>query len=137
MPLKEDIIKIIKDSPHPSFSKSQCVAFVRGVRKESNPPSKLRKGDVYGWNGGAKVRPCVIIKVLADVVYGIPMSTTEDEMNLMPYNSRFFGNGWYSRAIECSKHQFVKDNFLGVHDNPKELNKAIKLIMDEFNNNIL
>lgn len=137
MPIKREVLKIIDEDNRTSFNKAQCKGFVTSVKRGGDAPSRLKKGDVYGWDGGAKVRPCVIIKVMKHVSYGIPLTTTLDEMVLMRSNSRFFGNSYYSRAIECAKNDYIFDNFIGVHDNPKELNKAIKLIMDEFNNNIL
>lgn len=97
------------------------------LKRHSNPPSNIKKGDVFTSLQGTKPRPCVVIKVLRNrtVVY-VPLTSTENIHCLTPYNSRFFGEGCFSRTISVCTEEFATTNFVGVFDNMKDLNEAIK-----------
>ena len=97
-------------------------------------PKYIKKGDVYVVSVGGKKRPVVVAKVLEDTVIGIPLSTTEDELNLCKSSSRFLGKGWFSKQLLSSKKTFALENWVGIYDNPKLLNKAISKLRIFYNN---
>lgn len=97
------------------------------LRVENNRPSFIRKGDVIILPEGAKTRPCVVVKVLKDrtVVY-IPLTSTENVHCLTPYKNRFFREGCFTKTFSVCTEETAIENFCGVFDNMKDLNRAIK-----------
>ena len=100
---------------------------------ESTPPKTIKKGDVYSSYQGVKRRPVCVIKVLDGVVYGIPMTTTKDKMFLCEHNSRFFRDGYFTNQIVSASVEYVNYNFLGVLDDTKNINVALKMLKELFN----
>lgn len=93
------------------------------------PPTKIKKGDTFIHYSGKKARPCIVIKVLkGDRVVYMPLSSSKNMHNLNPFKSRFFGEGYFSNAISICSTEFVQKQFVGIFDNPKALNLAIKEI---------
>lgn len=126
MPTKEETIDRIDKEGKPTYSAAQVKHYVMGVKSSFNVPDTIKKGDIFTMFGGTKSRPFVVIKVVKSVVYCIPLSTTENELNLFKISSRFTGDEFFTRGIMCATLQYVKDNFTGVLDNNKALNQAIK-----------
>jgi len=124
---KQETIDYIENKPE--IQSKELIHLIKSITLEPKTiPSKIKKGDVYLSVTGAKARPHVVIKVVKDIAYSMPLSTTQDSLNLMPYNSRMFGTGYYSKSIVSSKIDIVKRSFIGVFDNPKELNIAIRTL---------
>lgn len=94
-----------------------------GVQK----PKYIKKSDVILVWEGVKRRPAVIIKVLKDrtCIY-TPMTSTENIHCLTPFNSRFFGEGCFTKTVSVCTEEFAIENFAGVFDNNRDLNVAIK-----------
>lgn len=137
MPDKKKVLENVDNSTKTSFSKGEVKFMVNSVSSEtSSKPTKLKKGDVYISQVGVKARPIVICRVLGDLVLGIPMSTTEDAMNLCTFDSRFFGSHFFGKQLVTSTYEYAMENFVGVFDNNPALNKAVKL-MKEFYNEVL
>ena len=130
MPTKTEVLQEIDLSPVKSYTKELVKNLVSKVRQEREKPSKLKIGDVFVLQLSAKKRPVVVIAIKDTLVYGIPLTSTEDEMNLIPSKSRFFGNGWFSKSLVTVKHDIVMENFVGVYDNEKLLRKARRAIKD-------
>lgn len=125
---KEDVIAKLENK---QYSKKETAHLIGMVSEKVNiPPSKYKKGDVYADNCGGKKRPVVIIKVLKDFVIGIPLSTKKDCLNLHPYKSRFFGEGWFSKQFCILNIEYLDKAFIGVFDNNKNLNEAIKKLKE-------
>lgn len=122
---KEEILSRI-DSESPNIN--QVKIWIDGMASTKLVTS-LRKGDVIAYTLYKK-RPVVIIKVLKNIVYAIPLSSTEDELNLCSYSSRQFKSGFFSRQIIAIKSDIAKKDFIGTLDNNKDLNKAIKLLKE-------
>lgn len=134
MPTKQQLYDIIDSSGKISFTKGEAKDFVCAVSgTAANIPTYFKKGDIVVAGVGLKKRPCVVIKVCLDVLYLIPLSTTEDSLNLMPFRSRFLGEGFFSKGVSVVTIEYAKENFTGVFDNPKALNAAIKKIKEEIN----
>jgi hypothetical protein len=89
------------------------------------PPTKYKVGDVYLQSVGTKRRPVVIVKVTDCLIFGIPMSTTEDCLNLCTFSSRFYGDGFFNSQLISASYEYVDDNFVGVLDSPRDLKNAI------------
>ncbi len=105
--------------------------------KVQNAPSNIKKGDVITTYEGKKSRPCVILKVLKDntCIY-IPLTSSENVHCLIPYKSRFFGEGCFSKSFSVCTGEFAIKNFVGVFDNMKQLNLAVKELKQFFNENL-
>ena len=99
-----------------------------------NKHKYLKKGDVYTAAVGSKKRPVVIAKILDDIVLGIPLSTTKDELNLYKSSSRFFKDGWFSKQLISASKQYAYDNWVGIYDNHKRLNIAVKELKKLYTN---
>ena len=115
--------------------KQEIVKFKEDLLAERRP-THLKTGDCYIQPCGTKRRPCVVVKVLEDVVLAIPLSTTEDSLNLYPSNSRFLKSGWFSNQLITTKKEEALREYCGVYDNEKRVRKVIK-VMKEFVNNSL
>jgi hypothetical protein len=116
--------KVISHNTYLGSAVKQLINEV--VCETSIAPNQLKKGDVIKSYVGVKSRPSVIIKIQADFVISIPLSSTENVHNLCTSQSRFFGQGWFCNQYTLTPTQLALDNFIGVYDNNKELNNAIK-----------
>lgn len=120
-----------------SFIKKAIMDTNFKILKQNNHlPKYIRKGDVIILTHGAKSRPCVVSKVLKNrtVIY-IPLTSTENIHCLTSYKSRFFGEGCFSKSYDICTEDIAIANFIGVFDNMKDLNKAIKELREFFINN--
>lgn len=118
--------------------KEQIIATDFKVAQDPiNKPSKLRKGDVFLGYSGKKSRPCVVCKVLKDgTVTYIPLTGSENVHCLTESKSRFFGEGCFSKTFDVCTEEYATENFIGVYDNNKLLNKAIKTLKEYINKNL-
>lgn len=118
-----------------SFVKKTIIETDFKVLKEvTYPPTQIKKGDVIVMAQGSKNRPCVVVKILKDAtVMFIPLTSTDNVHCLAPYNSRFFGEGCFSKAFDVCTHEKAVKNFVGVFDNNKDLNIAIKELKQYIN----
>lgn len=128
---KQDTINSLQEDKTYSYKHvKQLLEHLTGVIEV---PSKLKRGDVFSQHCGVKKRPVVIVKVLKDIVIGIPLTTNEDELAMTPHNSRFFRGGWFTNQLITARIEYVEDNFLGVLDDNKSLNEAVKQIKQFYN----
>ena len=125
-----------------SFTLKQVRHLVMGMKSvtKGNPPEptinftksnvmKVKKGDIFtGTSINHKVRPYVVALVRDNLAYCIPLTTTEDEYTLLPHKSRFLKPGFYCNSFIVVKIDYITENFGGVMDDNRNLNKAIKLI---------
>jgi hypothetical protein len=126
MPSKKEIFNTIDAAGSKHYSGREVKAIVSSLKKEVPKPNTLKKGDIFTTFVGSKSRPVVICRVLGDIVVGIPLSTTEDELTLMPFKSRFLGENYMSKMLITSTYEHAMENFAGVFDNNGVLNKAMK-----------
>lgn len=141
MATKRDIINSIPPT-QVNISRKEFIRLINLVTPDSedlpysdiSKPKYLKKGDVYLASVGSKRRPVVIAKILDDIVLGIPLSTTKDELNLYKSSSRFFGNGWFAKQLISANKQYAYDNWVGIYDNHKRLNTAIKELKKLYTN---
>lgn len=128
MPTKQELIESLDK---PSYGMKEVKHLLHSVANTRvNPPSVLKKGDVFAMGLCGKVRPLVIVKVRNELVYAIPISSTQDALNLGPATSRFFGVGYFTRSIQCQTVEKAKEHFIGVYDNPRNLNDAIEALRE-------
>lgn len=125
MKTKTEIIETI--DPTKTYLGSYVIARIKEVDCDDTfTPLSLRKGDVLSLSAGLKQRPCVVINVKKDYCICIPLTSTENVHNLCESDSRFFGNGNFSNTYEVVSIDIAKKRFIGVYDNMKLLNNAIK-----------
>lgn len=112
-----------------SFIKQEIIKsdFKTLSKKAHFRPTYIKKGDVITCHQGVKSRPSVIIKVQKDgtCIY-IPLTSTENVHCMTESKSRFFAEGCFSKSFSVCTQEFALDNFVGVYDNMKYVNKAIK-----------
>lgn len=113
-----------------NYKGSEVAHIVNQVTSIKNDVTKLKKGDVILQVSGAKTRPAVIIKVFKDRVITIPLTSEENPHSLFKANSRFFGESWFCNLYMISTIEYAKNNFAGVYDNSKDVNKAIKALKE-------
>lgn len=127
---REGIIKKYNDNEIKSTS--EFYHLVNTMRDYVKPPLYYAKGDVFSYRMGHKSRPIVLYKIKKDSYIFIPLTTTEDELSVGNYSSRFFGNGFFSKQLITLHFGLLKDNFIGVLNDSKGLNKAYKDIINHF-----
>ena len=110
---------------HKTYVGGEIIKRIQDAKFEGYKPDKLRKGDVIVLPIGVKTRPCTIIKVLKDIVVALPVTSSENNHNVTPYNSRFFGEGHFSNDIVTCNLDLAKDKFVGILDDKESLNIAI------------
>lgn len=132
MPTKEEIIAELRGSKRDIFTTKEIINLVDSVKLRNEIiPTVLKKGDVVIVNYNKK-RPAVVIKVLKEKegCLVIPLSTTEDELNLCESDSRFLGPGFFSKSVVTLKYEYARTNFICCYDNIKLLNAAIQKLKD-------
>ena len=116
-----------------SFIKDKITSIsAKGV---SGTPISIKKGDVYVSYCGTKKRPCVVVKILKDVVVGIPLTSGENIHSSVPYKCRFFGEGYLGKTIDIASKEYVQSYFAGVFEDKKAIKEALENI-NEFVNKL-
>lgn len=109
------------------------------VLKNVHRPTKIKKGDIItvGGNTVVKSRPAIVVKVLKDrTVLYIPATSTDNVHCMTPFTDRFLKEGCFSRTLSVCTEDYALENFSGVFDNMKALNKAIKDFKEFINTNL-
>lgn len=138
MTVKEKIIEEIssKFKDGMSFSTANVKSIISSVTLDAikvvQPPSKLKKGDVFTSMVGTKVRPCVVIKIVKDTVIYVPLTTADCINSLSPYTSRFLRDGWFTNTISTCEIEYATKNFICVFDNQKDLRVAINALKEYY-----
>lgn len=135
MATKQEIIEQV--IPHQQYVGTKVRGWITALSSPKiEAPSEIRKGDIFISGSGVKKRPCVIIKIKKGMVFALPLTSTENVNNLVPYKSRFLGEGWFSNNYIVTSEEHVRNNFVGVFDNTKCLNEGIKALREFINKNI-
>jgi hypothetical protein len=125
--------KVKRDLANKFTATSSYLGGLRGVQR----PCKIKKGDVITAYEGTKARPAVVIKVLKDgTVMYIPLTSTDNIHCMSPSSSRFFGEGCFTKSINVCSKEYALEYFVGIYDNMKALNLAIKSIKEFININL-
>lgn len=121
MPDKQDILDSIQSRNYSSSEVKNLINSVKTVVSYADlmATDKIRVGDVFIAQGGYKKRPYVVISVRSkdNLAISVPLTTTNDELALTPYSSRFLKEGWFTSQLVTVKLEFVKENFAGVLEN--------------------
>jgi hypothetical protein len=131
MPSKGKVLEDLKEKGYSYAEVKHIIGTITSIEKDS--PSKFKVGDVFLSHVGVKRRPVCVIKVTDCLIYGIPMSTTEDCLNLSTFKSRFFDNGFFGNQLVSASVEYVEENFSGVLDSPKDVRNAIKKLKELVN----
>jgi hypothetical protein len=140
MPDKKEILNSIEDR---MYNPKEVRHLVNSVKSDKGymaqtQPISIKVGDVFISQGGAKKRPFVVISVRKKlgVVISVPLTTTNDELALTPYTSRFFNSGWFSSQLITLKIDYVRENFAGVLEN-REAIREVKKDLKKFYKGLL
>lgn len=132
MPTREELIQSLSKD---KYTVSEVKHLIKGVKKDRpNQPTKLKKGDILSLNLFGKCRPVIVVKEIKNYCIVIPMSSTEDSLNIHSFNSRFYGEGYFNMQLLTLKLEHMQDKFIGVLDDNKNLNIAIKKLRQYYNN---
>ena len=112
--------------------------FVNEVTCENNTniPNIIKRGDAITVYSGQKARPSIVIKVHKDYVISLPLTSSENPNSLCESDSRFFGKGWFCNTYAVTPTKYAFERFIGIYDNPKVLNNAIKELREFIKKNI-
>lgn len=92
---------------------------------------KFKKGDVVLIKDCiSKNRPAAVIERRDDVVILIPMTSSEHELTIGSYKSRFFGEGYFTPQLLALQESKAKECFVGVLDDNKGLNQSIQKVKE-------
>lgn len=131
MPAKATLLEHIDLSLKKLYTKGEVKNFINSVSSDAiKTVPYIKKFDVLIIQTHFKKRPVVVVKVMEDVCWGIPLSTTEDCMNLIKSQSRLF-EGYFSKTLVAIPIDLAMTSFAGIYDNPKLVNKAIKALKNE------
>lgn len=126
MPSLKAIIKELKVKNYGYNDVKEILESITHVDTAKNRPQQLKKGDVYRVWTGKKNRPVVVIKVTESMVIGLPLSSTKNALNLHNFKSRFFGEGYFSKAVVTTFKNEAMEDFVGVMEDRINVNIAIK-----------
>lgn len=115
-----------------SFIRSR-VNEISSETRSVNCPVSFKKGDVYLSYCGVKSRPCVIVKVFKDFVVGIPLTSGENIHSSVPYNCRFFGEGYLGKTFDIASKEYISNYFVGVFEDRKAIKLALEGIKEFVN----
>lgn len=115
-----------------SFIRSR-VNEISNETRSVNCPVSFKKGDVYLSYCGVKSRPCVIVKVFKDFVVGIPLTSGENIHSSVPYNCRFFGEGYLGKTFDIASKEYISNYFVGVFEDRKAIKLALEGIKEFVN----
>lgn len=114
-----------------SFIKDKITSIsAKGV---SGTPISIKKGDVYVSYCGTKKRPCVVVKILKDVVVGIPLTSGENIHSSVPYKCRFFNEGFLGKTIDIASKEYVQTYFARVFEDKGAIKEALENIKEFVN----
>jgi hypothetical protein len=131
MPFKSEVLETITK---PTYSQKEVRILVNSVTSSiKSAPEYFKKGDVFYTGVGTKRRPAIVVKVLKDRVFAIPVTHEDGIFSLLTFHSRFLGDGYLTNNIVSANILYVRENFLGVFDNNKALNQGIKLLKEIIN----
>jgi hypothetical protein len=120
-----------------SFVREEIMRSNFKVLKNINKPCRIKKGDVITSFEGTKSRPAVVVKVLRDsTILYMPLTSTENVHCMTPFKSRFFGEGCFAKSINICTEEYALEFFIGVFDNTRALNQAIKELKILVNSNL-
>tara|TARA_R110000782_G_C14752041_1_gene407268 strand:- start:552 stop:974 length:423 start_codon:yes stop_codon:yes gene_type:complete len=104
------------------------------------PPTKWKKGDVIRVRvntSSNKTRPSVVVKVSDDYLISIPLTSSEDLNALCKSEgSRFFRDSFFCKTYVVTTIEYANENFIGVYENNKSINNAVKQLKIFINKNI-
>lgn len=107
------------------FGRVELEHLLRTLTPEVNPPKTLKVGDVIVIKSN-KPRPAIIFQVMEDTVLVVPLSTTQDSLNLCETGGRFFGGQYFGKSILTVSKEYAFKSFTGTYDHSKSLNEAKK-----------
>lgn len=112
--------------------------FVNEVTCENNTntPDKIKRCDAITVYSGQKARPSIVIKAHKDYVISLPLTSSENPNSLCESDSRFFGKGFFCNTYAVTPTKYAFERFIGIYDNPKVLNNAIKELREFIKKNI-
>ena len=121
MPVKREVIDSVLDRNYTGVEVKHLINTVKTTvdGNISVSPSQVKQGDVFIAQGGTKRRPYVVISVRKKegIAIAVPLTTTNDELALTPYTSRFLREGWFTNQLMSVKLSFVIENFGGIMEN--------------------
>lgn len=103
------------------------------VKDKNNIPTVIRRGDVITAFQGAKSRPVVVIKKVKDRIAYIPLTSGINIHSTVIFNSRFYGEGYFTLCVDVCTEEYARNHFIGIFDDRKALREATTIIKNFVN----
>ena len=133
--LEEQILRTNGGVKKPSYSFNEVKHIMSNMDVApivKRKPKFFKKGDVVNASGiNFKMRPFVIVKKTDKGYYCIPLTSDANDYALLPTNSRFF-KGYLCSYMVVISEELIKQNYAGILDDNRSINKAVKEIADKF-----
>lgn len=128
MATKDSIIASITKA---TYSAKEVIHLISSVKLDPVKPPYIKKGDCFSERIGQKKRPLCVIKVVDNLAYCIPMTSTNNEMVLCEgKNPRFCqnekGKSYFSKGLLVVPVEVVIENYLFSYENNAVVNRAIR-----------
>jgi hypothetical protein len=129
MATKESVIANLTKA---TYSAKEVLHLISTVTLDPIKPPFIIKGDCYFDRIGAKKRPFCVIKVVSDLAYAIPLTTTDNQMVLcegkMPRFAPNYGlaKSYFARSVVAVPINVVQENYMFNYENNAAINKAIR-----------
>lgn len=131
--------KIIRGLDRPHYNKKEVKELLEAVsysvikfESRDNPPNYIKVGDIFLNTVGIKSRPCVVVRVRDTTVLSVPLTTTNDDLALLPCSGRFFEGSYFTACLLTNTIEHVKSHFIGIYGNNSDLPKLTKELKKYF-----
>lgn len=139
MPSKEQIITSLNKTSYSKSEVQHLINSINSIQSLREPKiDYIKKYDYFLYESATNVksRPFVVVKVLKDTVIAIPLSTTKDALNLIPSRSRILKEGYFSKQFLTVHKEVAIKNWVGIYDNTKLVDKAVKSLKEFLNSSL-
>lgn len=139
MPAKEVVITSLNKSNYSKSEVQHLINSINSVQSIRDPKvDYVKKYDYFLYEAAtsSKSRPYVVVKVLKDTVIAIPLSTTKDNLNLMPSKCRVLKEGYFSKQFITVHKDLALRNWVVIYDNHRMVDKAVVALKKYLNESL-
>ncbi len=116
-----------------TFAKIKSSKNIEPPKENQNLPTVIKRGDVFTTYQGKKSRPVVVIKKVKDRIAYIPLTSGVNIHSTVIFNSRFYGEGYFTFCVDVCTEEYARNHFIGIFDDRKALREATTVIKNFVN----
>lgn len=138
MPTKEELNEQIDNSLKikGSYSAAEVKHLINQVKNPAPDlitPNRVKVGDVFIRKLSGKNRPSVVLKRKNEGFICCSFTSQSDNpMTLRKAETRFEKYGYLSKSVFYYPEEAIKNNFVGIYDNNKDLTKLKRELKEYF-----